>query len=498
MNQKKASNRSFGSSEGLTLEFKRAKGRLPGNLFETVCAFLNLDGGLIVLGVEDNGAISGIDPDAVERLKTNIANLSNNPQKLDPPYLIYPHEQEIEGKWVIKVQVPASSQVHRSGGEVYLRSEDGDYRIKDPYQIAGLVNRKLSFYTEQRVLPWLGMGDLRADLFEQARTLLNAQRRNHPWVKLSDKNLLQIGGFIRKDPLTSETGYTLAAALMFGTDATIQEAAPAMVFDALLRRDNVDRYDDRVMLYTNLIEAFDGLMAFVEKHLNDPFYLDGTERVSLRDRIFRELVSNLIAHREYTSAAPASITIFRDKVVFSNPHVPHIQGRIDPAHFTPFPKNPTLCRFMLQMGRYEQAGSGVYNVTKYLPIYSRGASPIFEEYTDVFVTTIPLMDTKESLVQIKEDSVGKSGLESGLESRLESETSRKTMNALTAGPLQRSEIAKALGHDRVSGAINRAIKELLAKQFIEYTLPDKPNSRLQKYRLTDKGRKAMQPPKEVS
>ena len=100
-----------------------------------------------------------------------------------------------------------------------------------------------------------------------------------------------------------------------------------------MRRDNVDRYDDRVMLYTNLIEAFDGLMAFVEKHLNDPFYLEGTERVSLRDRIFRELVSNLIAHREYTSAAPATLTVFRDKVVFRNPHVPHLRGRIDPKRF---------------------------------------------------------------------------------------------------------------------------------------------------------------------
>ncbi|PIU90422.1 MAG: hypothetical protein COZ06_02820 [Armatimonadetes bacterium CG_4_10_14_3_um_filter_66_18] len=292
------------------------------------------------------------------------------------------------------MQVPASSQVHRTGGEVFLRSEDGDYRLKDPYQIAGLVNCKLSFYTEQRVLPWLGMGDLRPDLFEQARALLNAQRRNHPWVKLSDEELLQIGGFIRKDPLTNEIGYTVAAALMFGTDATLQQAAPAMVFDGLLRRNNVDRYDDRVMLYTNLIEAFDGLMAFCEKHLNDPFYLEGTERLSLRDRIFRELVSNLIAHREYTSAAPATITIFRDKVVFRNPHVPHLRGRLDPKRFTPFPKNPTLCRFMLQRGRYEEAGSGVYNVTKYLPIYSPGAAPVFEEFADVLETTIPLLNAE--------------------------------------------------------------------------------------------------------
>ncbi|MEI7663590.1 MAG: DUF2130 domain-containing protein, partial [Bacteroidota bacterium] len=117
--------------------------------------------------------------DWVEKLKAEIANLSNNPNKLDSPYLLFPHEEQIDGKWIIRIQVPCSSQVHRSGGEVFLRSEDGDYRLKDPYQIAGLVNRKLSFYTEQRVIPWLGMGDLRPDLFDRARTLFRVQRKNH-------------------------------------------------------------------------------------------------------------------------------------------------------------------------------------------------------------------------------------------------------------------------------------------------------------------------------
>ena len=54
-------------------------------------------------------------------------------------------------------------------------------------------------------------------------------------------------------------------------------------------------------------------------------------------------------------------------------------------------------------------------------------------------------------------------------------------------PLQRSEIAHVPGHGQVSGAVNRAVKELLTKQLVEYTIPDKPNSHLQKYRLTAMG-----------
>jgi ATP-dependent DNA helicase RecG len=44
--------------------------------------------------------------------------------------------------------------------------------------------------------------------------------------------------------------------------------------------------------------------------------------ISLRDRIFRELVANIIAHREYTSTAPATMIIYRDRVEFKNPNVP--------------------------------------------------------------------------------------------------------------------------------------------------------------------------------
>jgi len=56
----------------------------------------------------------------------------------------------------------------------------------------------------------------------------------------------------------------------------------------LVRRENLDRYDDRLNIRVNLIEAYDLLMDFVAKHLSDPFYLDGIQRVSLRDKIFNK------------------------------------------------------------------------------------------------------------------------------------------------------------------------------------------------------------------
>ncbi|MDA3799177.1 MAG: putative DNA binding domain-containing protein [Kiritimatiellae bacterium] len=49
--------------EGLNCEFKEAVNSLPKNLFETVCAFLNTDGGTIILGVDDFGKVVGVNPD---------------------------------------------------------------------------------------------------------------------------------------------------------------------------------------------------------------------------------------------------------------------------------------------------------------------------------------------------------------------------------------------------------------------------------------------------
>ena len=55
--------------EGVTTEFKESKTGLPKNLFETVCAFLNRNGGHIFLGISDNGKIVGIDEEYIKNMK---------------------------------------------------------------------------------------------------------------------------------------------------------------------------------------------------------------------------------------------------------------------------------------------------------------------------------------------------------------------------------------------------------------------------------------------
>ena len=82
--------------------------------------------------------------------------------------------------------------------------------------------------------------------------------------------------------------------------------------------ENLDRYDDRDDIRTNLIDSYDRLMAFIAKHLPDKFYLEGTTSISLRDRLFREVVSNLLIHRAYSNAFPAKLIIEKDRVYTEN------------------------------------------------------------------------------------------------------------------------------------------------------------------------------------
>lgn len=273
--------------------------------------------------------------------------------------------------------------------QVYDRSNDGDFKVEAPQQIADIYNRKRNHYSEGTIYPMVQLSDFNMGLFPKIRNLIRGNNEDHPWLSLTDEQLLQKAGLWKRDFASGQEGYTLAAVLLLGKDETIQQILPHYKIDALVRKHNMERFDDRLYCTTNLIDAYDQLMDFVAKHLSDPFYLEGTQRRSLRGIIFREIIVNMIVHREYANARPATFIIYGDRVETENANNPHGEGALFPTSFSSFPKNPSIAKFFMQLGRFDELGSGILNVNKYIKAYSGKDNPQFIEGV-TFKTIIPI------------------------------------------------------------------------------------------------------------
>jgi ATP-dependent DNA helicase RecG len=455
-------------SEGITVEFKESKKKINKDVYESVCGFLNRYGGQLLLGVKDNGDIVGVDGDSVEQIKKDFVTSINNPQTLSPTFYLAVEEVEVDGKVILYIHVPESSQVHRCKGKIFDRNEDGDFDITNNTNlVSGLYMRKQSTHTENRIFPYAEMEGLESELFTKVRKLAGNQKDNHPWTSMKDMEILKSIGLYLTDPNTGKQGITLGGILIFGKEELIHAALSHHKTDAILRRENLDRYDDRDDIRVNLIRSYERLMQFIAKHLNDKFFLEGDQRVSIRDKIFREAISNLLIHREFSNPFPAKLVIEKDRVYIENSNKPHGNGIIDPENFSPYPKNPTIAKFFKEIGWVDELGSGVRNIYKYNRIYS-GADPEFIE-GDVFKTIIPL--------------TAKPGAHAGAHAGEHGETQDMTAKILEfcREPKTRSEIQEFLDIKSRSYFSQKVLSPLVKGGLLRLTKPDKPKSPDQKY-----------------
>jgi ATP-dependent DNA helicase RecG len=457
--------------EGLQVEFKTCRSALNRDVYETICAFLNRCGGDLLLGVTDNGEVWGVDAAAVEQLKKDFVTALNNPQKINPPFYLHLEEIAFEDNTLLHVFVPESSQVHRCNGRIFDRNADGDFNITDnTHLVTALYQRKQTSYSENRISPYVQLSDLRGDLIARARKLAANERPDHPWQDMDDRELLQSAQLYGRDFQTGQEGFTLAAVLLLGRDDVILSILPHHRTDAILRRKNLDRYDDRDDIRTNLLESYDRLMAFVAKHLPDSFYLEGTQRISIRDHIFREVTANLLIHREFLNAFPAKLVIEAGQVRTENANRPHGHGLIDPASFSPFPKNPVIARFFKEIGRADELGSGVRKLFRYCRAYG-GENPELVE-DDIFRFILPL-PTLEQVIETPGQAT---------EQATEQATAQEAeMLEFCRTPRSREEMQAFLNLKHREHFRADILKPLLEKGLLKPTIPEKPTSPKQKY-----------------
>ena len=332
----------------------------------------------------------GINRNMIKDMKKNFVNQLNNPDRMSPTLYLSIEEFEYDGMMLLWVYVPPTSTVEKCANRIYDRNEDGDMDITDsPIQLQNMYNRKSNTYVEHKIFPYVSLDDLRLDLMNKVRNLVKSRKPDHDWLQMSDQDILKSAGLWEKDFSSGVQGYNLAGVLLFGKDEVIRSCCPGYVTDAIYRVENLDRYDDRLQVATNLIESYELLMEFVAKHTSDKFFLVDNVNTSIRDLIAREVIGNILVHRDFSSAYPAKLIIEKDWLKTENWCVPRRHGNIMSDEFTPYPKNPLIQHFFANIGRTDTIGSGVRNLYKYTPIYSEGGMPeLFED--DVFKISIPL------------------------------------------------------------------------------------------------------------
>lgn len=393
------------TGEKIDVELKESRNALNKDIYDTVASFNNRTGGHIILGVNDKREIVGVNPAKVDKMIKDFTTAINNPKKIYPPLYLTPEHMVVDGKDIIHIQVPEGYQVCRHGSKIFDRSYEGDVNITDSSELVyKMYARKQGSYFVNKVFPNLTLDCLDSSIIARVRKRASIRNQNHSWKDMTDEELLRSANLILIDPQTGRDGLTLAAILLFGKDNAIMSVLPQHKTDAIFRVVNKDRYDDRDVITTNLIDSYDRLIAFGQKHLNDLFVLDGIVNVSARDRILREIVSNTLAHRDYSSGFPAKMIIDDEKIVVENSNLAHGIGALDIKKFEPFPKNPPISKVFREIGLADELGSGMRNTYKYTRLYS-ATDPIFEE-GDVFRTIVPLKRIATEKVGSDEDDNG--------------------------------------------------------------------------------------------
>ena len=190
--------------------------------------------------------------------------------------------------------------------------------------------------------------------------------------------------------------------------------------------------------------------------------------------VITEAIVNAVAHRDYTDNASVQVMLFADRLEVSNP------GRLAPSltleqlrdTHRSVPSNPLLARSLYLTQYIEEMGTGTLDMIR----RCRDAGLPEPEFTDSsgFKATI-WRATPPEQIKVQPES-----LPGDLKSRV--------LNLLADSPMSKSELSTKLGHKKISGQLYKIVRDLMADQMIEYTLPEKPRSPRQQYQLTEKGR----------
>ncbi len=481
--------------ENNRIEAKRAKGGLPNSLWETYSAFANTEGGVILLGVDENEdhtlVATGLED--AHKMMTDLWNILNNKQKVSLNILtermVAIHE--VDGKIIISIEVPKADRHHRPihiGTDpmrgTYRRSFEGDYLCtKD--EVAAMYRDASDVSIDLKVLHTMDMTVFDIDTVHRYRNRFAQFHSTHIWNDDDDELFLRRIGAIALSEMDMTFHPTCAGLLMFGHEYDIVREYPHYFLDYQEKLNDKTRWTHRIVSSSgewsgNLYDFFFRVYPRITADLPVPFVAKGMNREddTPLHLALREVLLNSLAHSDFYARQGVVIIKGKDEISFANPGDIRIGLEAALAGGVSDPRNETIMKMFSLVDIGERAGTGIPDFvntwTKYMrlsPIYSIKHNP------DRTMLTIPYSaenmakaggllvhsgEEKGGLVHQNNEKSGLTNPQSGLTPPKDglTETAQKIIELMRQDPtITYDEIAAKLGKAR--SGIAKQIKKLI-------------------------------------
>lgn len=464
------------SSESDVLEYKQSFNR---DVIETAVAFANTRGGIIAIGVTDLGRPIGVTlgKESLNEWANEIA--SKTEPTIIPDFAV----EQIEGKTIVAIQITEYPiKPISTSGRCFRRVGNSNRRLT-PKEIAELHLTTTGSSWDALPAPGKTVDDIDLEKVGKYMRLSTAIGRR----KFSaDMNPIDI---LKKLELVVDDKPTWASLLLFGKNPQsplVQSTVHCGRF-----REEIHIMDDR-LIEGSIHDQVDEVIDFLKKHMNVKFILDGKAR---RDEVWdvplealREGVVNAICHRDYSDSADIQIKVFDDRIQMWSPGFLPFNLSIEDlyqASHPSKPRNKLIAQIFYDLALIERYGSGIQRMIiackqanlpdLALKNFSGGFLLTFFKSEKYDISDVTQKQTSESMTDPVSDPV--------------SDPVKKLIFALKDGPLSSQKIRDHFGLKHRASFRKNYLDPALNAEVIEYTIPSKPNSRLQQYRLTEKGKK---------
>ena len=385
--------------ENNRLEVKKASNGLPYSIWETYSSFANSDGGLIVLGIEEdkNHQLHIVGVSNPEGLIRDFWNTINNPQKISlnilTDYMVQP--RQIDGKTIITIDVPRAEREMRPiyvGTDpikgTYRRNNEGDFHCTRE-QVSAMYRDASPVSIDTRVLTNMDSSVFCQDTINDYRIIFNAQHTNHTWSKMDDELFLRRVGAVGLSHEDNKIHPTVAGLLMFGYEYEIVREFSQYFLDYQEHMTPSIRWTHRVVSSSgewsgNLFDFYYRIINRLTRDLSVPFRLEGTKRVDdtkLHEAV-REALLNSLVHADYYGRQGLVVTKSPSALTFANPGDMRISLTAALEGGISDPRNATLMKMFALIGIGERAGSGIPSIissfqeaTHLLPDYKISYAP---------------------------------------------------------------------------------------------------------------------------